>query len=334
MGDEITTETTPIGVFLPIEDDPELVSSIEERGYDSVWAGEGQGRSAFGKLERWATVTNDLRLATGTVNTYSRSPATIAQSVATLDDHADGRALLGLGVAHPGVVESFHGIPFDRPLARFEEYVDLVRRYLNGESGGYEGDFFTPSRTEFWEAFEPPRTEIPIYNGVLGPANVRLTGQIADGWVPNFYTLERFREAKEWLATGAVTAGRDISDITIAMYVLVSVADDTALARRRAADHIVSYLRDIPGYYDDPLQASGFVSEVNRITEAPDRNTALEAVSDDLIDAIGITGTPTNVQRDLATYCNAGVDLPVIRAPTGVARDALEDLLDVFDIEG
>lgn len=328
--DPVTTATTPLGVFLPVEDDPALVAAIEDRGFDSIWAGEGQGRSAFGKLERWATVTEEIQLATGIVNVFSRSPATIAQSVATLDDHSGGRAILGLGAAHPGVVEQFHGIPFEHPIERVEEYVELLRLYLRGESKEYEGEFFQPSRTTFWERFEPPRREIPIYNGALGPENVRLTGRVADGWVPNFYPLDQFEKAREWLAEGATHSGRDVSELTVSMYVLVSVDDNREMARRRAADHIVSYLRDIPGFYDAPLRASGFGHEVDQVTAASTRSVAIDLVSDSLIDAVGVTGTPEDVGTGLAAYREAGVDVPIVRAPTGSDRSVLEATLDAL----
>lgn len=111
-----------IGVLFSRIDDLQLVKLTEELGYESVWAAEGQGKVAFGKLERWATVTEDIELATGIINVFSRTPAALAQALATLDIHSNGRAIGGLGVAHPGVVEDFHGAEFERPLARMHEY--------------------------------------------------------------------------------------------------------------------------------------------------------------------------------------------------------------------
>ncbi|OYR83036.1 LLM class flavin-dependent oxidoreductase, partial [Halorubrum ezzemoulense] len=116
MSDADTTDR--IGVLFALRDEPDLVVRAEELGYESAWAAEGQGKSAFGKLERWAVHTDRIGLATGIVNVFSRTPAAIAQAAATLDAHSAGRAILGLGVAHPGVVEGFHGADFDRPLPR------------------------------------------------------------------------------------------------------------------------------------------------------------------------------------------------------------------------
>ena len=184
-----------IGVLLSLRDDLDLVRRAERLGYESIWAAEGQGRTAFGKLERWATATDRIGLASGIVNVYSRTPATLAQAAATLDAHSGGRAILGLGVAHPGVVEGFHGTEFDRPLARMAEYVALVRRYLRGDADGFDGEFYTPDQTRFWDAFGPERAEIPIYNAALGEDNITLTGEHADGWLPNLYPRPRFETA-------------------------------------------------------------------------------------------------------------------------------------------
>lgn len=319
------TERT--GVLFSLRDDLDLVTRAEELGYESVWTAEGQGRTAFGKLERWATVTDEVRLATGIVNVFSRTPAALAQAAATLDDHSDGRAVLGLGVAHPGVVEAFHGAEFDRPLARMAEYVELVRRYLRGEPGGFDGEFFTPERTHFWEAFDPVRAEIPVYNAALGPGNVRLTGELCDGWLPNLYPLDRFREARDWLATGAERADRDVADVDVAMYVLTAVADEPTDARQAAKRHVAYYLRDIPGYYGRVASNAGFEDEVEAVRAADSIDAGADAISDEFLDVVAVTGTDEDVRGELATLREAGVDLPIVRAPAGADREMVDRML-------
>lgn len=329
MTTKATTETAQLGVFLPTEDDPEFVSWLEELGYESVWAGEGQGRAAFGKLEHWASATDEIRLASGIVNVFSRSPATIAQEIATLDDHTGGRAVLGIGTAHPGVVRDFHGIQFENPLPRLAEYIELIRRYLLGTTGDFDGRFFSPSRTTFWDAFDRSRT-VPIFNGALGPENVRLTGRLADGWVPNFYPLSRFDTAYGWLTEGATEAGRDVTNITVGMYLLVSVDEDVERARQRAASHVAFYLRKIPGYYDRPLREAGFGEEIQRVTSANDHVSAVAEISDDMLNDICVIGTPTDVRTGVGKYIDAGVDVPIIRAPTGASSETLEATVTAF----
>ncbi|MFC7127859.1 LLM class flavin-dependent oxidoreductase [Haloferax chudinovii] len=317
-------------VLFALRDDPSLVVRAEELGYESAWAAEGQGKTAFGKLERWAVHTEDIGLATGIVNVFSRTPAALAAAAATLDDHSDGRAILGLGVAHPGVVEAFHGVPFDRPLSRLHEYVELVRRYLRGDADSFDGEFFSPERTSFWDAFEPVREEIPIYNGALGPANVRLTGQVADGWLPNLYPRPQFEEALGWLDTGAARAGRDVSDVDVAMYVLTAVHDDPDEARRAAAEHVAYYLRDVPGYYDRAAEQAGFADEVEAVRAAPTTEAGARELSAEFLDLVALVGTPDDVRGRLGELREMGVDLPVVRAPAGVDREWVARTLEVF----
>ena len=324
------THSERIGVLFALRDEPDLVVRAEELGYESAWAAEGQGKSAFGKLERWAVHTDRIGLATGIVNVFSRTPAAIAQAAATLDAHSGGRAILGLGVAHPGVVEGFHGADFDRPLPRMDEYIELVRRYLRGDPEGFDGEFFSPSRTAFWGAFEPERASIPIYNGALGPANVRLTGQFADGWVPNLYPDSQFEEARGWLADGAARADRDPDDIDVAMYVLTAVDEDPERARQAAAEHVAYYLRDIPGYYDRAAEQAGYADMVEAVREAPSLEAGADAVAAGLLDRLAVVGTPDEAREQLAHLREIGVDLPIVRAPAGSDRGWVERTLEAF----
>lgn len=317
-------------VLFALRDDPSLVVRAEELGYESAWAAEGQGKTAFGKLERWAVHTDRIGLATGIVNVFGRTPATLAAATATLDAHSDGRAILGLGVAHPGVVETFQGLPFDRPLPRLHEYVELVRRYLRGDASSFDGEFFSPERTSFWDAFDPVRDEIPVYNGALGPSNVRLTGQIADGWVPNLYPRSRFAEAQSWLRTGAERVGRDVADVDVAMYVLTAVHEDPAVARRAAAEHVAYYLRDVPGYYGRVAEEAGLEAEVAAIRAAPTTDTGADRISDAFLDRVAVVGTPTEARATLTEIREMGVDLPVVRAPSGVDAAWVRQTLETF----
>lgn len=303
-----------LGVWL--YDDLGLVREAERLGYDTIWASEGQGKTAFGKLERWATVVDDVPLGTGIVNVYSRSPAAIAQAVATLNEHADGGAMLGLGVAHPGVVEDFHGVGFERPLARMAEYITLVRRYVERVPEPYDGEFFAPERTSFWEGFDGP-ADLPIYNAAIGEENIRLTGEYADGWLPNIYPLDRLPEALDWLAEGAERVGRDLDDIDVAMYLPAAVAPDVEEARRAAARHVVRYWwGEIPGFYDRVIRDAGYEDVIRAIQAAPSPDAAAGEVPEGLLEKVAIWGTHEDVRARLDAYRNAGLDHPIVR-PVG-----------------
>lgn len=329
-GSDKSGQSDRVGVFFSLRDDIELVSRAEELGYESVWAAEGQGKSAFGKLERWAAHTDRIGLATGIVNVFSRTPAALAQATATLDAHSGGRAILGVGVAHPGVVEGFHGAEFERPLPRMAEYIQLVRRYLRGDPEGFDGEFFSPSRSSFWEAFEPERASVPIYNGALGPGNVRLTGEFADGWVPNLYPDSQFAEATDWLETGAARAERDPADIDVAMYVLTAIDEDPERARQAAADHVAYYLRDIPGYYDRAAEEAGFGETVEAVREAPSTPAGAEEIGDALLDRLAVVGTSREARAQIDDLRAAGVDLPIVRAPAGSDQQWVDRTLSAF----
>jgi alkanesulfonate monooxygenase SsuD/methylene tetrahydromethanopterin reductase-like flavin-dependent oxidoreductase (luciferase family) len=316
------------GVLFSLRDDPVLVQRAEVLGYESAWAAEGQGKTAFGKLERWATVTDEIGLASGIVNVFSRSPAALAQAAATLDAHSGGRAILGLGVAHPGVVEEFVGTEFDRPLARMAEYIELVRCYLRGEPDAFDGEFYSPTRPRFWAAFEPERDSIPIYNGALGPGNVRLTGALADGWLPNLFPASRLPDAFDWLEAGAESEGRSVDDVDVAMFVLTAVNDDESEARRAAAEHVAYYLRDIPGFYDRVAENAGFSDDVAAVRAADTTEAAAAEVSDDFVDHVAVVGTPETVRAHVDDLREAGVALPIVRAPAGTDRDWVERTLD------
>ena len=319
-----------VGILFSLRDDPELVARAEALGYESAWAAEGQGKTAFGKLERWATHTDEIGLATGIVNVFSRTPAALAQAAATLDAHSGGRAILGLGVAHPGVVEGFHGVEFERPLARMAEYVELVRRYLRGDPEGFDGAFFSPARTSFWEAFAPERAAIPIYNGALGPGNVRLTGQYADGWLPNLYPESQFEEALGWLAEGTKRGDRNPADVDVAMYVLTAVREDRERARRAAAEHVAYYVRDIPGYYARAAEQAGFEDDIEAIRAAPSTEAGADRVSDGFLQRVAVVGTPEEARAQLGEIRAMGVDLPIVRAPAGTDRAWAERTLETF----
>jgi alkanesulfonate monooxygenase SsuD/methylene tetrahydromethanopterin reductase-like flavin-dependent oxidoreductase (luciferase family) len=322
--------TDRIGVLFALRDDLDLVVRAEELGYESVWAAEGQGKTAFGKLERWAVPTDSISLATGIVNIFGRSPATLAAAIATLDEHSGGRAILGLGVAHPGVIESFHGVRFERPLARMQEYIELVQRYLRGTSEEFKGDFFTPERTSFWKAFEPIRDDIPIYNGALGPGNVRLTGEYADGWLPNLFPQSKFEEARGWLATGAARGGRDVDDVDVAMYILTSIHPDLDRARQKAAEHIAYYMRDIPGFYARVAESAGLGDEIAAVRAAPTTEAGACRISDEFLNRVAIVGTPSDARDRLDELRGLGVDLPIVRSPSGVSREWVERTLEAF----
>jgi alkanesulfonate monooxygenase SsuD/methylene tetrahydromethanopterin reductase-like flavin-dependent oxidoreductase (luciferase family) len=171
-----------------------IVKAIDALGYETIFVPEAWGRDAFTTLGWIASETRHVRLGTGIVNVFSRTPALIAQSIATLDEISGGRAVLGLGTSGPIVIENWHGMVFERALQRTRETVEIVRLALAGARVDYAGQIFTLKG--FRLGFRPVRDRIPVYLASMGPKNNALTGQIADGWTPI------------WLPLSGIAAGR------------------------------------------------------------------------------------------------------------------------------
>jgi alkanesulfonate monooxygenase SsuD/methylene tetrahydromethanopterin reductase-like flavin-dependent oxidoreductase (luciferase family) len=183
-----------IGLVAPYWSDlktEELVETArlaEELGYHSIWVPEMWGRDAFSILGLIAANTKRIKLSTGIIPVFSRSPAVIAQTAATLDEISGGRMMLGLGTSGPAVIENWHGVPFDKPLQRTREYVEIIKMILGGGRVDYEGEIF--SLKGFRLQFQPLRSVIPVLVAAIGPRNVRLAGESADGWIPFLVPVE------------------------------------------------------------------------------------------------------------------------------------------------
>ena len=191
-----------------------LAKQADNLGYHSFWTGESWGRDAFTVLTMVACHTKNLRLGTGIVTTYSRTPALIAQTFASLDILSNGRAILGLGSSGKVVVEGWHGIPFDSPLARTREYIEIIRKALSGSRVDHQGKFYQMER--FRMISPPVQKTLPIYIASLGQKNLELAGEHADGCLPVWVNRERFPELRERIGIGTAKSGRSASDVTIA----------------------------------------------------------------------------------------------------------------------
>ncbi|MEZ4547320.1 MAG: LLM class flavin-dependent oxidoreductase [Thermodesulfobacteriota bacterium] len=171
----------------------EFARLAEGLGYHSIWVPEMWGRDAFSILGLLAANTTRIKLATGIVPVFSRAPSVIAQTIATLDEISGGRMILGLGTSGPAVIENWHGMKFKKPLQRTREYVEIIRMILSGGKVDYDGEIF--KLKGFRLQFSPPRPDIPILVAAIGPKNIRLTGEVADGWIPFLLPREGINEA-------------------------------------------------------------------------------------------------------------------------------------------
>ena len=325
-----------IGVRLPDENygyDPdsivEFAQFAEEQGYDSVWMPELQGLDAFMVLSQIAGRTTDVGLGTGIVNVYSRTPALLAMSAATLDQQSDGRTILGLAASSKVTIQEWHGMEFDRPLRRVRETIEIVREAMRNETVDYDGEIFTID--DYPRSFETVRDDLPIYNAALGPTNRRLTGEFADGWLPVHIPREKLVGFVDDIEESAENAGRDPDDVTIAPYIAACVGEDGEAARNYVRG-LVSFYLGAMDYYGHVFEQFGYEEEVDAIREAwseGDRSEASDRVTDELLDQVAIAGTPEEGRERLREYRELGVDVPVIyppQAPRDVIETTVEEL--------
>src|SRR4051812_46785277 len=193
------------------------VKLADELGYDSFWVPEAWGYDAFSLLTEMAVVTKRIKLGTGIINAFSRTPGVIAMAAATIDEISEGRFMLGLGTSGRNVIEGFHGRPFHRPLTQVRDVIRVIRTLLAGgklSDAGAELAAYRPFRLEM----KPARPSIPIYVAALKQKAIESIGELADGWIPTFWPYERIADGRAWIAAGAARAGRDPAAITVAPF--------------------------------------------------------------------------------------------------------------------
>ena len=311
-----------------------LAQLADRLGYASVWVGESWGRDAFTLLTMVACHTSNVRLGTGIVPVYSRTPALLAQTVASLDTISHGRAILGLGTSGRLVIEQWHGEKFDRPLQRTREYIEIIRMALQGERVNYQGHFYQVQR--FRMATEPVQERLPIYVASLGPKNLELTGQLADGWLPTWVDVLRLPEMTQQVVQPALAAGRSASDVTVAPQVLAlasNTEEENAHARNLARAHMAYYVGGMGTYYNDLFRRYGYVEESARVREAweaGDRERAAQSITDEMLDNITIIGDRDDCLRKVEKYRQAGADMPVLAFPHGASIEAMERTLEAL----
>lgn len=281
----------------------------EELGYSCVTMGESWGEDAFTSLSQLATVTSRIRIGTSIVPVYARSPANLAMTALNMDKMSEGRFFLGLGASGKLVIEDLHGEEFRKPLTRMREYIDIVRKAMHGERLDHDGEFFQINR--FRLRFEPYRPNLPIYIASLSPPSLRMTGELADGWLPIFLAPSRMEAAVADLKAGAEAAGRSLNDIAISPQVSIYVTDDVAEARQRERPHIAFYIGGMGVFYHQYMHRISFGDEADRVREAylnRERDKAAELVTDEMVDAMTIIGNPQQCRDQMQIFFDAGVD--------------------------
>ena len=327
--------TVPISEGLTRQESLDLVRRAEELGFESAWYGESWGYDAFTTLAQVAGVTSRIRLGTLIATVFSRTPAMMAQSAASLDAISDGRLILGLGTSGPIVVRDWHGQTWSRPTRRLREYVEIVRMALAGERVDYDGALFKLKGFRLRNA--PARESLPVMIASLGPRSVEQTGEIADGWLPIFPNAQLLQEGKALLNQGALRSGRDMSDFEIAPMILTAVSDDDARGVRDIARaHIAFYVGGMGTFYAELVTRQGFGEEAARIAQEwakpgrAGRSAAAEAVTDEMLDAMTLAGDRRHVFNKLEEYASAGVTLPIVAFPFGSDKAVIAETIEAL----
>ena len=314
---------------LPIDDVAELTRRSERLGYDFVWQPETWGSNGVAAMTAMAERTEDIGIGSSILNVYSRSPALLGQSAATLQEHSGGRFRLGIGPSGPILIEGWHGVEFERPLRRTREALEIIRAVTAGETVNYDGDVFSLSGFRFRS--DPPANPPPIDVAAMGPKGVEMAGRFADGWHGIVLGPDGIRDRLEDLERGAELGDRSPDDVRTQISVPTCVHEDGDRARDLVREHMAFYIGGMGTYYREALSRQGHEDTAMEIaTEWANGNKkeAAALVSDDILDEFAAAGTRDEARADLEHFTEIdGVDAVSIGFPHRASLDRVRDTL-------
>ncbi len=321
------------------------IVDLEAAGVDMVIIPEIYGFDQISVLGYVAAKTERIELMTGIVNVYSRSPALIAQTAATIDALSGGRFTLGIGTSGAQVIEGWHGVPFKRPLGRTRDTVEICRKVWSGDKVSHDGAAVTlPLPADQGTGLGKPlkfmnkiaRPDIPIVIASIGPSNVEMTAEIADGWQPIHFVPDRFdRVWGEALAAGNEKRSTELGPLAIFGDAQLAIGEsaEVAEARESARNHVGFYVGGMgaksKNYYNDLFRRYGWEEEAEKIQDlflGGQRAEAMAAVPDEYVDTANLIGTESHIRERLAVYEQVGVTHLAV-SPSGV--NGLDDLAAV-----
>jgi len=298
--------------------------ALEKAGLDTIWVAEAYGFDAVSLMGYLAAVTETVEIGAAILPIYTRTPSLLGMTAAGVDALSDGRCILGLGASGPQVIEGFHGVPYTQPLTRTREIIEICRQVWARERVVHDGKAYTlPLPPEQGTGLgkplklitHPVRDRIPIYVAALGPKNVRMTAEVADGWLPLFYLPEKVDDV--WgddLTAGAAARSADLAPLEIVAGGLLAVGDDAARMRDFARPMIALYVGGMGArgrnFYNDLAGRYGFEAEAVKIQDLyldGKKDEAAAAVPDGLLEAATICGPEGYVRDRLAAYKEAGI---------------------------
>jgi F420-dependent oxidoreductase-like protein len=301
-----------------------IAQEAERLGYDSLWTAEAYGSDAVTPLVWLAAKTERIKVGTAIMQMPARTPAMTAMTAATIDLLTDGRFLLGIGASGPQVVEGWHGVVYGKILTRTREYVEIVRAILKRERQlEYHGEYYdipvqggTGLGKPLKLIVHPRRADIPIYVAAIGPRNVALAAEIADGWLPVFFSPWRIEAFRSSLEEGFArrTDGKTIDDFDIAPTVSVIVGDDIDACRMKVKPHLALYIGGMgakgKNFYNELACRYGYAEAAARIQElylTGRKEEAIACVPDELVDEVALCGPRERIRERLAAWSESGV---------------------------
>lgn len=312
---------------MPLQETPGLVARARDWGYTAAWASEVAGPDFPSVLAAVAVAVGDVDLGVAVAPVQTRSPWLLAATAATLSHLSGGRFSLGLGTSSEIIIEQWSGIPFERPLTHLRETVELVRGILEGEKTSYDGEAV---RSAGYRLFAPPPAPIPIVVGALNPRSLRQAGEIADGVCLNQLGPQHVGMVLDEVRAGAEQAERDLPDFPVVARLFCWVTDEAKAARAAVRKMFAPYLAT--SVYHRFYTWIGLGDEAEAVRSAfasGDRQGAVAAVSDRMLDTVAAVGDADTVAARVAQYQDAGVTLPVIACP-GPGREEAERTLQAI----
>jgi F420-dependent oxidoreductase-like protein len=332
------------GLGMGPQDQLEVVQEAERLGFDSAWAAEAYGSDAATVLAWLAAATTTIKLGSAIFQMPGRSPAMTAMTAATIDELSGGRMLLGIGSSGPQVAEGWHGQRFGRQLQRTREYVAVVRKALSRERLEFKGETLElPLPDGPGKALKltiaPRQERIPIYLAAIGPKNTALAGEIADGWIPTFFSPEHVADFRALLQEGADRAGRSLDGFDIAPTVQTYISEDRAAARDLMRPILALYIGGMgsrrQNFYNALVQRYGFEAaarEVQDLYLGGKKAEAGAALPDELIDMVCLCGPRDVVRERLGAYRDAGVGTLMVSPMAFDRQERIEQLRAVAEL--
>ncbi|MGH3327144.1 MAG: LLM class F420-dependent oxidoreductase [Streptomycetales bacterium] len=330
-------------------DNLELAREADRLGYAVCWAAEAYGSDAATVLAWIAAHTRRIDVGSAVFQIPGRTPALTAMTAATLDTLSGGRFRLGLGVSGPQVSEGWHGVRFARPLGRTREYVEVVRSALRRERVRYEGEHFTlplpggPGKP-IKLTVHPVREHIPVYLAAVGPRNLELAGELADGWLGVFFSPEQAEESLSHIRAGRAKRGEDLAGFDVVPTVPLVVGDDLAAAAAPVRAYAALYIGGMgsreQNFYNRLARRMGYEAAARQVQDrylAKDYAAAAAAVPFDFIDQTSLIGPKERIAERMLAYARCGVTTLTVATYAGALeerRSALRTAADALEAAG